>query len=187
MGSRGLAALLAILCAALAGCTTERVVTSDGRPLPPEPRRAKAPPRSAVPNRMILVLGPTEDTDGNGFPDRIPATVALFAEPHATSVEADGTFVITLWRQGDSRREDAVPIAEWRIVTREEQPAASWYGPCYQLRLSLFDGAPTDVMPAMTGDLRGRFEFASGIDPLSSSDELRPVRLGRRTGATSVP
>jgi hypothetical protein len=186
MASRRIAAVLGIMLFAAPGCTTERVTTNDGRPLPPEPRRPKAPPSTAVPNRMILVLGPTEDADGNGFPDLIPATVALFAEPHATSLEADGTFILTLWRQGEALRAGTTPLAEWRILTSEQTSAASWYGPCYQVRLNLFDAAESDVMQAMTGDLRGQFEFASGAEPISSSNELRPVRLGRRTGAVSV-
>jgi len=183
-GARGIPGMIgfviAIGLAALAGCTTASVTTSDGRPMPPEPRKAPVTPKSAEPNRMtLLVPRKGVDADGNGYPDLIRVTAAIFAYPHPTSVEADGEFVFTLYRMGEAKRPDAEPITEWRFDREAAGPHqhAAIYGVCYRFELSLLDQLGTDQMPAAFGDVRGRFEPREGT-AIAASDEVRLVRLG---------
>jgi hypothetical protein len=173
---RGLAAAVLLLPA----CVTEHV-TSDGRPMPPEPKRTPPAPQSAAPNRMMLLVGrKAQDTDGNGYPDLVTVEIALFAQPHPTSVEAPGRFVFTLYRLGAAHDPEVPPLREWVIESdvAAKSRAQALYGTCYRFRLSLLD-AGSDRLPTMQADLRGRFEPAGGGDPVPASDEVRLVQLGR--------
>jgi hypothetical protein len=172
--------VVSLALVAIPSCVTESVTASDGRPMPPKPRAAAAPPRGAMPNAMTLVVAPPGDSDGNGFPDKIPVESALFALPSQAPLDdADGAFVFTLYRRGEAKEPDAAPIAEWRfegdaiIAARGRR----FYGACYAFSLSLLDRG-TDKMPAVAADLRGRYESASGAI-VRSSEELRLVQLGR--------
>ena len=87
MGARrSAAAACALLAVAgvLAGCQS-RVVTSDGRPLPPPPRPLPPPPPSDVKaDRMTVRVGTkaVDDRNGNGSPEIIPVEAYLLAESH---------------------------------------------------------------------------------------------------------
>jgi hypothetical protein len=175
----------ALLAALSAGCQTERVMTSDGRPLPPEPRAAPRAPEGVTPNRMLLLVSQRpEDTNGNGFPDNIRVETALFSHPHPTALEVDGTFVFQLFKMGESNRPDAEVVAEWRVPATADDRARAAYGLCYRFGLSLItDDAEGDLLPRMQGDLRGSFEPTAEGPPVSASAEVRMVNLGLRTGA----
>lgn len=168
----------------LGGCTTERVVTSDGRPMPEKPRKAPVTPKAAVPNRMtLLVPRKGVDADGNGYPDLIRVTAAIFAYPHPTAIEADGDFVFTLYRMGEAKLPGAEPITEWRFDRDAARPhqTTAIYGVCYRFELSLLDNLGTDELTAGLGDVRGRFEVRDG-ETIAASDEVRMVRLGGDVG-----
>ena len=176
-----LAALVVMTVVCTPGCQTERVVTSDGRPMPEKPRRAPSVPLGATPNRMTLQVVPSpDDTDGNGYPDTMQVMSSLFSHPHPMAMDADGAFVFTLYRQGEAHLPDAIPIGEWRFEGEEvgDARATAMWGTCYRFRLSLRT-VGSDRMPPLRADLRGRFEPSAGGSEIRSSDEVRPVQLGR--------
>lgn len=161
------------------GCQTT-VVTSDGRPMPPTPRAARAVPESVPPDRMVLLHAQKAvDTDGNGYPDQIEVLCSLFADGFNASIEWDGAFAFELYRMGDAHRPDAKPIAAWRYETPavEQARVLASYGPCYRFNLSLIE-AGSERVPSQHGDLRGRFEPAGEAAAINASDEVRPVQVG---------
>ncbi|MHC5029034.1 MAG: hypothetical protein ACYTGR_19970 [Planctomycetota bacterium] len=176
------AALLCLLLAA-GGCETERVAFSEGsRPMPPEPRRAPATPADAPANEMAFLVGQKpQDTNGNGYPDTIQATVILFASPHPTSVMREGDFHFDLYARGASADPKARPIAQWHYDREAAMGlvAAAQYGPRYQFRLSLQEARRSDVLPLTRADLLCRFEAADGGAPVRSSG-VRSLQLGKR-------
>jgi len=184
--SAKLAPLLCMLFAAgllalSAGCHTERITTSDGRPMP---RKPTGPPRAPVQpevNRMaFMVSSKPEDMSGNGYPDLIMATVALFALPHPTSLHVDGTFEFVLYERGTARDPDAEPLARWRKEGDEvkDARAVAGYGPCYQFALNLHE-AGGDVFPITSADLRCTFYPADDSTPVKS-DGVRSIQIGSR-------
>lgn len=167
-----------ILVAFLVGCQTERI-TSDGRPLPPTPRAAPSAPSNAQANRMMFMVGAKpRDTNGNGYPDQIEATVALFASPHPTAIHQEGVFEFALFTRGHAG--EGAPIAQWRVEgdMLERARARTQYGPCYQFQLSLLD-AGGDVYPLTAADLRCTFIPADGSPPVRS-DGVRSIQIGKR-------
>ncbi|MCP3904429.1 MAG: hypothetical protein GY715_12445 [Planctomycetes bacterium] len=172
--------------ASLAACQTERVVTSDGRPMPPKPRAVAPAPYGIEPNQlMVLIAAKADDSDGNGYPDRVIVTnAALFRYPEhpGVALEANGAMIFTLWRLGDVHREGAEPIAEWRFDLPGDMADApsrrSTSGTIYRFALSLLDAGGSDRMPPTVGDLRARYEPASGAPVIRSSDEVRAVHIG---------
>jgi hypothetical protein len=167
--------------ATLAGCTTERVSSSDGRPFPPEPRAATPAPAGAQPDLMTLLVGQKPaDSNGNGFPDRIEVAAALFADDHPTPLVADGSFVFVLYPLGSAGQADAQPIAIWRFDPEAVRAARTQriYGTCYQFNLSLLVTG-TDRYPFIACDLRGWYEPPGGERRVPCSDEVRPVPIGR--------
>lgn len=183
-GSRGARAaawmlLVAGACVLMSGCSTE-VTTSDGRPMPPEPKSSPPPPVNAEPNAMALLVGlkPT-DSDGNGYPDLLTVQAYLYAKPHPTSLYEPGEFVFELYRQGKSSR-TGEPIASWRFSSAEAEAAQSYsrlFERGYTFKLSLHE-AGTDRLPLTTANLIGRFEPADGDAPVESTG-VRVIQIGR--------
>ncbi|MHC4947837.1 MAG: hypothetical protein ACYTG1_06200 [Planctomycetota bacterium] len=177
------ALVVAILClpAASGGCETT-VTTSDGRPMPPEPRPAPATPDDARVNAIALRIGakPT-DTDGNGFPDQIAVEAYLFAQPHPTPIFEDGTFVFTLFPAGSSIHGDVAPLARWRIGGADLdrlKTRSPLFGPAYGIRLSLLETGG-DQYPLLGANLTARFEPADGREPIRTGD-VYTIQIGRR-------
>lgn len=178
-------ALMLLSCVIQFGCETERVVTSDGRPLPEPPRAVPDAPPTARVNRMALMVGSKpEDSNGNGYPNLIRATVALFAHPHPTSVRAEGIFVFTLWGPGDVGRPHATPIAQWRVEPEDVRRvvANAIYGPAYLFQLDLTAATGGDQFQLASADLRCAFHPADGGAPVTS-DGVRSIQIGRRVSA----
>ena len=176
------ATTMAALSLALGGgCQTERVVTSDGRAMPPSPRTPTPAPADLPARSMYLQPFPPIDGDGNTFPDLIPIETRLWADLRYASLEADGAFVFTLYRRGEAGRDGAEPIAEWRIEGEAVAAgrAPSPVGVRYLFRLSLLETG-TDRLPPTHADLRGRFEPADGGPIVHTRDGVRPVQIGRR-------
>lgn len=167
------------------GCQTERITTSDGRAMPPEPRPPTAAPADLPPRIMYLQPFPLIDGDGNGYPDLIPIETRLWADLRFAALEADGTFVFTLYRRGEAGRPGAEPIAEWLIEGEAVQAgrAQSPIGVRYLFRLNLLEST-TDRLPPTHADLRGRYEPANGAAVVHTRDEVRPVQIGRRPGTS---
>ena len=186
------AALLGLLLApvlllTLGACQTQRVTTSDSRPMPPKPRAITAPPTGTTANRMTLLVGQkAADTNGNGYPDRIEVSSTLFAWPNASGMQTTGEFRFALYQMGDADRPNAVPLAEWAMPITPEHPALARtiWGYSYNFKLSLTAARGSDELPAMRGDLRGRFIPAGDAMPeVACSAEVRLVQLGRSSHA----
>lgn len=185
---------LLVLVVLLGACTTHRVTTSDGWPLPPPPREAPSPPASAKADRMVFTVGMRPgDSNNNGFPDTILASVQLFARDHPTALQQEGAFVFTLYPQGKSggsAREAASggsvggeAITSWRIEGESPRRAvaSTLAGPCYRFELSLLD-LGDDRLPLSAADLVCRFEPRDG-SPHVTSDGVRTIQIGRRVAA----
>lgn len=179
----GAAAALIGVISLLGGCQTERITTSDTRPMPPKPRAAQPVPASAVANRMTLLVGQKPmDTNGNGFPDRIEVATTLFAWPNTTGMQARGTFEFTLYQAGKADDLHTEPLARWSFSGEEVENAVvrTMWGTGYNFKLSLLRARGSDELPAMRGDLRGRFISEDpSVPPVECSPEVRLVQLGR--------
>ena len=176
------AAILAFL--GLGSCATDRLTTSDSRPMPPTPRTAPVTPSSARVNRMAFMVGSKpEDSNNNGFPDLIRATVALFASPYPTSIREDGAFVFMLYPQGQVGIANVSPIGSWRVHgdSLKRTLASAQYGPCYQFQLSLLESGG-DALPLDRADIICRFEPADGSASVTC-DGVRTIQIGRRFAA----
>lgn len=181
-GFRAATALLlgAVVALGAAGCQREVIASSDGRPMPPKPTQAPEAPPGIQPDRLLLVVSQSaNDSDGNGYEDQFSVTAGLFARAHPTAFAAEGTFVFTLWKQGEVHRAGATAIAEWRFDSAAIPAIVKPWGAGYDFRVSLLD-AGSDRLPRTACDLRGRFEPADGAVPVRASDEVRPVVVGRR-------
>jgi hypothetical protein len=177
----GLGGLLMVL---LCACQTERVTTSDGWRMPPEPRAAPTPPATLRADRMLFTVGSKpDDTNNNGFPDAIQVSVALFSSQHPTALLQEGAFAITMYRQGEYGTSSARPMFEWKLSPAQLQGAQSrsYVGPCYWFHVSLLDMG-TDRLPLERADLVCRFDPADGGAAVLS-DGVRSIQIGRRMSA----
>lgn len=175
-------ALAFTLCMLIAGCATETrtTTTNTARPLPPEPQPAPVTPANAHASRMVFAVGSKpDDTDGNGYPDRIDATVMLFAQRYPTPMFVDGTFEFTLHASGQTTNADAPSLAQWTVSGEaiEKTKARTTIGPQYRFTLSLLD-AGTDRYPLALADLTCTFIPADGSTPVAS-DGVRSIQIGR--------
>src|SRR5690606_7854445 len=125
LAAGGLARLFVASClgaAMLCACQTDRVTTSDGWPLPPDPRPAPAPPANLTADRMVFTVGSKpDDSNGNGFPDSIKAAVSLFSLAHPMALQQDGVFIFTLYAQGQAGAPNAKPLGVWRVESSSLQ------------------------------------------------------------------
>ncbi len=121
----------------VAGCQTTEISTNDGRALPPKPNAVPIPPPNVTVDAMTLLVGQRPiDVDGDGYPDRIEAAVALFSEAFAAaSLRADGAFTFELVPRGSNQ----APIARWVVASDDPrlQPVDALYGPAWQIALDL--------------------------------------------------
>ncbi len=175
-------AFCCVLSVVLCACQTESVTTSDGWQMPPEPRAAPATPPSARADRMAFLVGSKpDDTDNNGYPDTIRASVALFSSEHPTAMRQDGAFVFFLYEQGRTASPTAQPIAQWRVEGEALRStfAVAQYGPCYQFSLSLLETPAGDRLRSDRADIICRFEPADG-SPAVTSSGVRTLQIGGR-------
>ena len=177
--STAVGALALCLCA----CQTERITTSDGWPLPPAPRSAPPTPALTKADRMVfMVCSKPDDTNNNGFPDSISATVALFSSRFPTSLRQPGSFVFEIYSQGESGGSDSKPARTWRVPGDNVRSyATAQYGPYYRFELSLLENGG-DRMPLDRADLICRFEPADQSAPVQSAG-VRTIQIGRRMAA----
>lgn len=172
----GLLTVLLVVCGST-GCqvTTE----TEGAPLPVR-RDAPQNPSGIQATRMLFAVeSKPADTNGNGYPDTIHATVMLFRPPHPTPFWEAGRFVFALYPHRQVHQPGVEPIAEWIVepdVVRESR-AFTDIGETYQFRLSLLEHR-SDRMPLMSADFICRFEPLDGRTPVHSSG-VRTVQLGR--------
>jgi hypothetical protein len=125
-----------------------------------------------------------EDSNSNGFPDLIRASVSLFRKPeYSTSLRQDGSFVFELFAAGASAQTDGEPVHAWLFQGEDVRLAETnaIYGPCYQFTLSLA-GTEVERIPRARADLRCRFIPADGSDPVVS-EGVRSIQIGRRVTA----
>ena len=185
MTSRALAVGVLVL---MSGC--QETVQSGGfgeRPLPPDPRPASDIPVGARPDALVMNMSPTAlDTNGNGYPDQMHATVHMFDRRFAPPMHAEGTVIFRLFAGGESSRADARPLREWTITGEAlaRTRSRSQFGACYQFRLSLLDQGRSDEFPHGYGDILAVFEPADG-GPEVRSGETSTVQLGRRGDMTT--
>ncbi|MHC4809017.1 MAG: hypothetical protein ACYTEV_01460 [Planctomycetota bacterium] len=175
-GTMGLLAL-----AGLAGCVTESAGTVDGLPRPARAEPLAEPPSGLEPTDMVLLVGQgTRDGDGDGYPDTFSVTAALRSADSSVMIDAAGSFIFELWREGTVAEPGATPLARW--VFEPEAVAAArtrtLYGWGYQFVLGLTEAGVDDRFGRFSGDIRGRFVSLGGTE-VRCSDDVRPVRLGR--------
>ena len=159
------------------GCQTTDVRTNDGRALPPVPSEIPAPPAGISIDAMTLLVGQRPiDVDGDGYPDRIEAAVALFSEDYAAaSLRVPGTFVFELVPRGS----DPSAIARWTVASDDPkfQTVDALYGPAWQIALDLREVADP-VRPLSWVNLRGSFQPNQGA-LIKTSEEPRLIQIGR--------
>ena len=166
----------------IAGCESETIATGVSRPMPATPRKAPDVPADAEVNRLVFMVGSKPiDTDANGYPDRIDATVTLFAYPYPTPLWSEGRLVYSVYVKGEARQEDATPIAEWSFAGDELDRARtmSQVGKQYRTSLSLYKTG-TDRLPFGEVDVICRFEPADG-GPAVHCEGVRTLQIGRRS------
>jgi len=186
--------ILSLSLVLLPACQTEKVTFSDGRPIPPPPRPAEPAPTGAQPNAMALMVSSRpDDTNGNGYPDLIPVTVALFAKPHETAVVADGgsSFVFTLYPKGQIGVPGVQELGTWTYAgdTVARAQTVAIYGPCYRFRLSLLEVGAGEIHRLNQADLVCRYQPPAPGHAVDS-DSVRTVQIGKRTPtspAVAVP
>ena len=164
-------------------CQTESVTTSDGWQMPPEPRETPVPPDGLKADRMAFMVGSkADDTNNNGYPDTIRASVALFSAEHPTALREDGAFTFLLYLQGQTAAPGSEPLAQWRVEGEalRETLATAQYGPCYQFVLSLLQTPAGDRLPTERADMICRFEPAGGGEPVVSTG-VRSLQIGGRS------
>lgn len=153
--SRAILAVLMLPLAHLPGCASEVISSTTTRPLPPPPHAAPVTPADAPISEMAFAVGSKPvDSDGNGFPDTIEATVLLFASPHPTPTFGEGRLEIAMYSSGTSSKPGAKPLATWTIAGEalEHAKRTSPIGPHYWLSLNLLDSG-TDQYPLSMADL----------------------------------
>ena len=169
--------LLGVMMLGALGCQTADVRTNDGRALPPVPSEIPAPPAGISIDAMTLLVGQRPiDVDGDGYPDRIEAAVALFSEDYAAaSLRVPGTFVFELVPRGS----DPSAIARWTVASDDPkfQTVDALYGPAWQIALDLREVADP-VRPLSWVNLRGSFQPNQGA-LVKTSEEPRLIQIGR--------
>ena len=169
--------LLGVMMLGALGCQTTDVRTNDGRALPPVPSEIPAPPAGISIDAMTLLVGQRPiDVDGDGYPDRIEAAVALFSEDYAAaSLRVPGTFVFELVPRGS----DPSAIARWTVASDDPkfQTVDALYGPAWQIALDLREVADP-VRPLSWVNLRGSFQPNKGA-LVKTSEEPRLIQIGR--------
>ena len=169
--------LLSVMMLGALGCQTTDVRTNDGRALPPVPSEIPAPPAGISIDAMTLLVGQRPiDVDGDGYPDRIEAAVALFSEDYAAaSLRVPGTFVFELVPRGS----DPSAIARWTVASDDPkfQTVDALYGPAWQIALDLREVADP-VRPLSWVNLRGSFQPNQGA-LVKTSEEPRLIQIGR--------
>lgn len=169
--------LLGVMMLGALGCQTTDVRTNDGRSLPPVPSEIPAPPAGISIDAMTLLVGQRPiDVDGDGYPDRIEAAVALFSEDYAAaSIRVPGTFVFELVPRGS----DPSAIARWTVASDDPkfQTVDALYGPAWQIALDLREVADP-VRPLSWVNLRGSFQPNQGA-LVKTSEEPRLIQIGR--------
>lgn len=159
-------ALAGGVAAGVGGCVTE------GPPARPKPRAIPAQPEGIMPEHMVLLAEPPEDTDADGYFDTLRVVVSLFDEEYPFALRLPGTFVFTL-RDADGR-----VLSEWRFdrSDAERALAASQAGPSYRFTLSARD-AEDGQRDAPSAGLTGQFTPEGGT-PVRAQRELG-FRWGR--------
>ena len=173
------AAMAAVCLIALLGCEQSKTV-GYYRPLPPKPRPLKPAPPDARADALVLnVSAAAMDTDGNGYPDLVHATVHLFDRRYPPAIYQEGAFIFAMFAPGEVSRRGAEPIREWRITDLEKIRGRSAFGGCYRFRLSLLDDGGTDRLNVPMADVVCVFEPADGGEP-TWSGAVATIQVGRR-------
>ena len=95
------AALAAACLIVLPSCEQSKTVAYY-RPLPPKPRPLKPAPPDARADALVLnVSAAPMDTDGNGYPDLVHATVHLFDRRYPPAIYEEGAFTFAMFSPGD--------------------------------------------------------------------------------------
>lgn len=162
----------------LAGCVTDSVETSTGRPIPPEPRKVDPPPSSAPINALAMLKDQRPvDTNGNGFPNRLNVAIYLFSRPYPSPRHARGSLVFHYYPVGTI---DPVlgpaepPLATWTfgpdVLAAAEM--RNIIGPGYELGLDI-SGIGLSRIDATGADLVVEFLSEDGDPPVRNSTVQR--------------
>ncbi len=171
----------AAITLALSCCTTTRESTTYLRPAPPRPRPAQPAPPGARANALVLNVEATPiDTNGNGFPDLIRATVHLFDTRYAPPIHEDGSCVFVLYACGAAGQPGSQALRQWTFAEErlDQARGRSRFGDCYRFQLSLLEQGG-DAMDASMADLACRFEPSDGSEPAFAGG-VATIQIGRR-------
>lgn len=153
---------------------SSRSKTGARAPRPAPQVREVRPVEGAEPVQVFLSRGTVTDSDGDGYPDTIPAIVYLFPQPEVSD--------LPVWASGEF---------EFRLLDGTHQLVARWVfpddvtqssrkrlppGPAYSFFLRL--GGDDDRMEPQTLELSAVFRSASGR--VVSSNGAAAVQLGAR-------
>lgn len=178
--------LVLVCCAlgliAMCGCQSTRhpdgyAVSSNPTPRP-KPRttslaRIPAPTRVAV-----IVSSVSQDTNGDGYGDRVSVSALLFGSNGPDPVFSSGTFVFELVQAGEGEQPTEI-IKSWMFdasaVRKAEGP--TMFGlPGYRFELDLGEAA-VGMQPASANLLTG-FSPANGGPAVMPRQDRRLVRVG---------
>lgn len=164
---------------AVTACESTVEQSSNVRPMPPPPNAAPTPPPEARVNSfaMLLLTPKAMDSDGDGRPDTMAVECYLFAEPFPTPLWEEGTFVFSLYGQGETSLPGALPLVEWRISPEAAAAARAktLIGPCYRFALNVVEAGRADLS-VRSADLVGRFEPSDDRPPIRTTG-VRAVQL----------
>ena len=160
---------------AVAGCVTDSVETTSGRPLPPPPKSVSPAPATSPINAISVLKGQRPvDTTGNGFPNRLDVAVYLFSRPYSVPRHADGSLVFSYY-----------PVGSFDAVTGMTKPAlATWTFNADDLAAAAVD----DVIGpgyAMALDLGAVGKSRLNVESADLVVEFVP-RVGEPVRATSI-
>lgn len=172
-GSRWLARFaaggLAVLAALPGGCVSDE---PRDRPPPKQPDWAK-------PTDLMVSSGFPEDTDGNGYLDRINVVAYLFDNQFANApLRVPGTFTFML------QTSDGRTITQWNISAADSDAAARPMkaGPGYVFKLSLLDNG-SDKIDIRNAELVSLFTPTGGKPVRSKALTVTLGRIGTRSTA----
>jgi len=168
--------------AAMCGCQATRrpdgYAVSQHRTPRPKPRRTSLSRVSAPTRVAVIVSSVSQDTDGDGFGDRVSVSALLFGPDGPDPVFSNGSFEFELVHGGSGEQPTQI-IKSWTIdaqaVRRAEGP--TMFGlPGYRFELDL--GPAASRMQSASANLLTGFRPTSGAPAVLPRQDRRLIRVG---------
>jgi hypothetical protein len=180
--SRWSLSLIPLVVCVASGCAGERRAGGYMDSVRAAPRltpRTTRLQRIETPTRLaVIVASTTQDTDGDGFGDRVEVSALLFGNASADAVFSNGAFMFELVPV-ESNGTTGPPLGAWTFepdaVRRAEGP--TMFGlPGYRFNLDL--GKNAGSMQHGSANLLSVFKPASGGPLVVPTQDQRLVRIG---------